>query len=221
MWERGHASTVCRMNQRNRGNNRNQMNYIDEEYYNNEYDVYNMEYSNDSYEGNGYTDDEYDMNEVNYEEENDMYEMNYEGQERYDMYPVPPRRSERNKDRVMNEERDRRTQMLWERNKRTPIEWENQQQKAQNVKRQGFTEEQRRKGQETRKRNNICGNCGQQGHFTNNCTNQKVRLTHKIPNVKEFEPVQGFMESNVPIQWGQYLNENPSARKKLRNGLKY
>jgi hypothetical protein len=51
--------------------------------------------------------------------------------------------------------------------------------------------------------------------------NQKVRLTHKIPNVKEFEPVQGFMESNVPIQWRQYLNENPSARKKLRNGLKY
>jgi hypothetical protein len=71
------------------------------------------------------------------------------------------------------------------------------------------------------KKNNICGNCGQQGHFTNNCTNQKVRLTHKIPNVKEFEPVQGFMESNVPIRWGQYLNENPSARKKLRNGLKY
>jgi hypothetical protein len=200
------------MNPRNGGNNRNQINYMDEEYYNNEYGVYNMEYGNDNYEGNEYTDDEYDMNEVNYEEENDMYEMNYEErQEGYDMYPVPPRRSERNKDKVMNEERNRRTQM----------QWEDQQRKAQNVKRQGFTEEQRRKGQEMRRRNNICGNCGQQGHFSNNCTNQKVRLTHKIPNVKEFEPVQGFMESNVPIRWGQYLNENPSVKKKLRNGLKY
>jgi hypothetical protein len=187
--ERGHASTVCRMNQRNRGNNRNQMNYMNEEYYDNEYGIYNIEYGDNNYENNGYTDDEYDMN---YEKEQDMYEMNYEErQEGYDMYPAPPRRSERNKDKVMNEERNRRTQM----------QWEDQQRKAQNVKRQGFTDEQRRKGQETRKRNNICGNCGQQGHFTNNCTNQKVRLTHKIPNVKEFEPVQGFMESNVPIRW--------------------
>jgi hypothetical protein len=54
--ERGHSLTVCRMSQRNRENNRNQMNYMDEEYYNNGYDVYNMKYGNDNYEGNEYTD---------------------------------------------------------------------------------------------------------------------------------------------------------------------
>jgi hypothetical protein len=156
--EKGHVSTVCRKNQRNRnrGNNGNQMNYLDEEYYdeydnyNTEYnnDIYNMEYGNDSYEENEYIDDGYDMNEVDYEEEHDMYEMNYE--ERNDMYPAPPRRSERNKDRIMNEERNKRTQM----------QWEDRQRKAQNVKRRGFTEEQLKKAQETRRRNNICGNCG-------------------------------------------------------------
>jgi hypothetical protein len=123
--EKGHASTVCWMNPRNRENNRNQVNYLDEEYYNNEYNIYNMEYNNDDYEENRYMNDEY-INDGYIDDECDMYEMSYkEGQERYDMYPVPPRRSERNKDRVMNEERDRRTQMLWERNKRTPMEWKN------------------------------------------------------------------------------------------------
>jgi hypothetical protein len=165
-----------------------------------EYDVYNVEYGNDSYEENEYTDDKHDMYETNYEEK----------QEGYDMYPASPRRSERNKDKVMNEERNRRTQM----------QWEDQQRKAQNVKRQGFTEEQRRRGQEARKRNNICGRCGQEGHFAVHCTYEKVRLNHKIPNVPEFEPVQGLMKSNVPINWEQYLNEHPSAKKKLRNELK-
>jgi hypothetical protein len=109
--ERGYASTVCRMNQRNRENNRNQMNYMNKEYYGNEYDVYNMEYDNDNYEENEYIDDEY-INDEYIDDECDMYEINYEErQEGYDMYPAPPRRSERNKDKVMNEERNRRTQM--------------------------------------------------------------------------------------------------------------
>jgi hypothetical protein len=136
----------------------------------------------------------------------------------------PALRSEkRNRDRIIKEGRNKGIPMQWdgERNRGTSMQWKDQQQETQNVKRRGFTEEQRKKGQETRKRRNICGNCGQQGHFTNHCTNQKVRLTHKILNVKEFESVQGLMESNVPIQWGQYLNENLSVRKKLRNGLKY
>jgi hypothetical protein len=109
--KRGHALTVCRINQRNRGNNRNQINYMDEEYYDNEYNVYNMEYGNDNYEENKYINNEY-MNDEYIDDECNMYEMNYEEkQEEYNMYPAPPRRSERNKDKVINEERNRRTQM--------------------------------------------------------------------------------------------------------------
>jgi hypothetical protein len=146
--ERGHASTVCSMNPRNRGNNRNQVNYMDEEYHNDGYDVYNIEYGNNNYEGNEYTDDEYDMNEMDYEGEHDMYEMNYEKrQEGYDMYPAL-RSEKRNRDRMMKEGRNKGTPMQWdgERNRGTPMQWEDQQQETQNVKRRGFTEEQRRKG---------------------------------------------------------------------------
>jgi hypothetical protein len=53
------------------------------------------------------------------------------------------------------------------------------------------------------------------------CKNQREKLTHKIPNVEEFEPVQEFIDSYIPIKWKQYINERSNIRKKLRNGLKY
>jgi hypothetical protein len=72
------------------------VNYLDEEYYN-EYDIYNMEYNNNNYyEENDYTDNEYNMYEMNYNE--------------YNMYPAVSRRSERNKNKVMRENKDRRMQ---------------------------------------------------------------------------------------------------------------
>jgi hypothetical protein len=135
---------------------------------------------------------------------------NYEDTEENDMYPAPFRKSERNKDKVMNDERTRR------RNE----QWQGQQNKAQG-NRKGFTPEQLQKAKETRRNNNVCGNCGDQGHFANQCVNKKVRLNRKVPNTEEFEPVKGLMNSNVPITWGQYLNERPNVGKKLRNGLKY
>ncbi|CAB4422147.1 unnamed protein product [Rhizophagus irregularis] len=85
----------------------------------------------------------------------------------------------------------------------------------------GFTQEQLQKAKETRRRNNLCQNCGQYGHFATECKNEKVRLNRRVPNIEEFDPVKGFMNSNVPINWGQYLNERPGVGKKLRNGLKY
>jgi hypothetical protein len=181
------------MNRRN-----NQVNYLSEDY-DEEYDAYNMEYS-DYDEYNEYESNEYDVYEM--ENEDDVEEN--------DMYPAPIRRSERNKDKVMNDERDRRRN----------VKWQEQQQRVQG-NRKGFTQEQLQKAKETRRRNNLCQNCGQYGHFTTECKNEKVRLNRRIPNVEEFDPVKGFMNSNVPINWGQYLNERPGVGKKLRNGLKY
>jgi hypothetical protein len=171
---------------------------MDDEEYNNEYNVYNIEHDDYDDEYNEYNNDEYDV-----------YEMDSNDEE-YDLYPAPPRRSDRNKDKVMNDERDRRRNM----------QWQGQQNKAQGNKK-GFTQEQLRKAQETRRNNNMCHNCGQQGHFARECTNEKVKLNRKIPNVEEFEPVKEFINSNVPITWGQYLNEKPNAKKKLRGSLKY
>jgi hypothetical protein len=218
--ERGHTSRICPRNQRGpyRGNNQvnnnqrysnrgpyrgnNQVNYMDEECYDDEYDVYNMEY-NDYNENDGY--DEY--NDDGY----DVYEIdNDEDIEEYDMYPALRKKSERTKDTVMNDERDRRRNM----------QWQGQQNKAQGNKR-GFTPEQMQKAKETRKRNNLCRKCGQHGHFANECTNERVRLNRKLSNVEEFDPVKGLMNSNVSITWEQYLNEKPNVKKKLRNGLKY
>lgn len=73
------------------------MNYMNEKYYNDEYNVCNMKYEDDDIE------DDYE----NYEY--DVYNMNYENkQEKYDMYPALPKRSKRNKDKVANDERDSR-----------------------------------------------------------------------------------------------------------------
>ncbi|RGB22245.1 hypothetical protein C1646_677981 [Rhizophagus diaphanus] len=82
-----------------------------------------------------------------------------------------------------------------------------------------FIIEQRQKEKETRERNNICGNCEQIGHFTKNCSNDRVK--HKEPNVEDFELTNGLMNSNVPITWEQYIKEKPNVAKKLRNRLKY
>lgn len=125
---------------------------------------------------------------------------------------IQTRRSNRNKDTVMNDERERRRN----------VQWQDQQNRAQGLKtKRGFTEEQRRKGQETREKNSICRNCGQTGHFANRCQNDRVKLNRKIPNVGEFEPVSGVMNSKMNITVGQYLNENPSVKKKFRSSLKY
>ncbi|CAB4418772.1 unnamed protein product [Rhizophagus irregularis] len=118
--------------------------------------------------------------------------------EENDMYPAPIRKSERNKDKVMSDERDRRRN----------AKWQEQQQRVQG-NRKGFTQEQLQKAKETRRRNNLCQNCGQYGHFATECKNEKVRLNCRVPNIEEFDPVKGFMNSNVPINWGQYLNERP------------
>ncbi|GBC29379.2 ribonuclease H-like domain-containing protein [Rhizophagus irregularis DAOM 181602=DAOM 197198] len=174
---KGHTSRVCREGQRRSygGNNKgsysqnNQVNYLDEEYYGEGYNVYNMEY-NDEYDGynEGNGDD-------NYNNGFDGYEVNnYEDEERYDMFPVPPRKSERNKDKVMNDERDRRRNAQW------------------------------------------CHNCGQQGHFARECTNEKVKLNRNIPNVGDFDPFEQFVNSSVPINWGQMMNERPEKEEKLQ-----
>jgi hypothetical protein len=160
-----------------------------------------------------------------------MYSETDSSDDEQDMYPAPVRRSERNKEKVANNERERR------RNE----QWANQGQRAQQFnnpvyvqppqndipmeepikkKRKGFTEEQRRKAMETRRNNNECTNCGQRGHYKNECVNEKVRRNNKIPNVGEFDPVKAFYGADVPIKWAQYLNENPSVRKKLKRGLK-
>ncbi|RIA79572.1 hypothetical protein C1645_840385 [Glomus cerebriforme] len=95
----GHMANVCRENQREMNRKNNQVNYMEEEYYNEEYnnegyDVYNMEQDEyDEYEYDEY--DTYEMENKDYVKENDMY-------------PAPIRRSERNKDRVMNDKRERR-----------------------------------------------------------------------------------------------------------------
>ncbi|CAB4419359.1 unnamed protein product [Rhizophagus irregularis] len=189
---RGHTSRICRENQRGMNRRNNQVNYLNEDYdeeYDDDYDEYN----------------EYEDNE------NDVYEMENEDDiEENDMYPAPIRRSERNKDKVMNDERDRRRN----------AKWQEQEQRVQG-NRKGFTQEQLRKAKETRRRNNLCQNCGQHGHFATECKNEKVRLNRRVPNTEEFDPVKGFMNSNVPINWRQYLNERPSAGKRLRNGLRY
>jgi hypothetical protein len=70
-----------------------------------------MEYNNNNYdEENNHTDNEYDMYERNYNEY-DIYEMNYN---EHNMYSALPRRSERNKDKVMRKNRDRRMQEQWQ-----------------------------------------------------------------------------------------------------------
>ncbi|CAB4442344.1 unnamed protein product [Rhizophagus irregularis] len=196
--KQGHTSKICRENQRGMNRRNNQVNYLNEDY-DEEYDAYNIEYS-DYDEYNEYENNEYDVYEM--ENENDVEEN--------DMYPAPIRRSERNKDKVMNDERDRRRD----------VRWQEQQQRVQG-NRKGFTQEQLQKAKETRRRNNLCQNCGQYGHFATECKNEKVRLNRRVPNIEEFDPVKGFMNSNVPINWGQYLNERPGVGKKLRNGLKY
>ncbi|CAB4441111.1 unnamed protein product [Rhizophagus irregularis] len=175
--KQGHTSKICRENQRGMNRRNNQVNYLNEDY-DEEYDAYNIEYD-DYDEYNEYENNEYDVYEM--ENEDDVEEN--------DMYPAPIRRSERNKDKVMNDERDRRRDL--------------------------------QKAKETRRRNNLCQNCGQYGHFATECKNEKVRLNRRVPNIEEFDPVKGFMNSNVPINWGQYLNERPGVGKKLRNGLKY
>ncbi|CAB4433861.1 unnamed protein product [Rhizophagus irregularis] len=194
--KQGHTSKFCRENQRGMNRRNNQVNHLDEDY-DEEYDAYNMGY-----------DDEYDEYENN---EYDAYEMENEDDiEENDIYPALIRRSERNKDKVMNDERDRRRN----------AKWQEQEQRVQG-NRKGFTQEQRQKAQETRRRNSLCQNCGQYGHFTTECKNEKVRLNRRVPNTEEFDPVKGFMNSNVPINWGQYISERPGVGKKLRNGLKY
>ncbi|RIA82237.1 hypothetical protein C1645_788744 [Glomus cerebriforme] len=89
------------------------------------------------------------------------------------------------------------------------------------MERKGFTQEQRQKAQETRKRNNLCQNCSQYGHFTNKCTNEKVRLNHRIPNTEEFDPVKAVMNAPIGITVAQYIKEKPNAAKKIRNSLRY
>ncbi|CAB4442679.1 unnamed protein product [Rhizophagus irregularis] len=196
--KQGHTSKFCRENQRGMNRRNNQVNHLDEDY-DEEYDAYNIGY--DDYD----EDNEYENNEY------DAYEMeNGDDIEENDMYPAPIRRSERNKDKVMNDERDRRRN----------AKWQEQEQRVQGNRR-GFTQEQRQKAQETRRRNSLCQNCGQYGHFTTECKNEKVRLNRRVPNTEEFDPVKGFMNSNVPINWGQYISERPGVGKKLRNGLKY
>ncbi|CAB4402456.1 unnamed protein product [Rhizophagus irregularis] len=196
--KQGHTSKICRENQRGMNRKNNQVNYLNEDY-DEEYDAYNMEYS-DYDEYNEYENNEYDAYEM--ENEDDIEEN--------DMYPAPIRKSERNKDKVMNDERDRRRN----------AKWQEQQQRVQGD-RKGFTQEQLQKAKETRRRNNLCQNCGQYGHFTTECKNEKVRLNRRVPNTEEFDPVKGFMNSNVLINWGQYIKERPGVGKKLRNELKY
>ncbi|CAB4492729.1 unnamed protein product [Rhizophagus irregularis] len=175
--KQGHTSKICRENQRGMNRRNNQVNYLNEDY-DEEYDAYNIEY--DGYdEYNEYENSEYDVYEM--ENESDVEEN--------DMYPAPIRRSERNKDKVMNDERDRRRNL--------------------------------QKAKETKRRNNLCQNCGQYGHFATECKNEKVRLNRRVPNIKGFGPVKGFINSNVPISWEQYLNKRPGVGKKLGNGLKY
>ncbi|CAB4412355.1 unnamed protein product [Rhizophagus irregularis] len=191
--KQGHTSRTCRENQRGMNRRNNQVNHLDEDY-DEEYDAYNMGY--DDYD----EDNEYENNE------HDAYEMeNGEDIEENDMYPAPIRRSERNKDKVMNDERDRRRN----------AKWQEQEQRVQG-NRKGFTQEQRQKAQETRRRNSLCQNCGQYGHFTTECKNEKVRLNRRVPNTEEFDPVKGFMNSNVPINWGQYISERPSKPQATR-----
>ncbi|RIA91018.1 hypothetical protein C1645_737418 [Glomus cerebriforme] len=98
--KKGHTSKICRENQQGINRRNNQVNYLDEEYYDKEYDVYNMEQDEyDKYEYDKY--DAYEIENEDYIEENDMY-------------PVPTRKSEKNKNRVINDERERRRNVQWQ-----------------------------------------------------------------------------------------------------------
>ncbi|EXX57455.1 hypothetical protein RirG_207010 [Rhizophagus irregularis DAOM 197198w] len=100
--KQGHTLKICRENQRGMNRRNNQVNYLNEDY-DEEYDAYNIEY--DGYdEYNEYENSEYDVYEM--ENESDVEEN--------DMYPAPIRRSERNKDKVMNDERNRRRNVQWQ-----------------------------------------------------------------------------------------------------------
>ncbi|PKK64645.1 hypothetical protein RhiirC2_787225 [Rhizophagus irregularis] len=92
------------------------------------------------------------------EDSDDDEQYMYQGFAR-NLNPVPVRRSERNKNRVANNERDRRRNEQW--------------------------------------------------------ANQ-VKRNNKIPNVEEFNPVNAFLNANVPINWTQYINEKQNVKKKLK-----
>ncbi|RIA81355.1 hypothetical protein C1645_837135 [Glomus cerebriforme] len=164
-----HTSKICRENQRGMNRRNNQVNYLNEEYYDKEYDVYNIKQNKyDEY-------DEYEYDEYKtYKIENEDYI------EENNMYPVPTRRTQ--------------------------------------TRRKGFTPKQLQKAKEIRRRNNLCQNCGQSGHFHKECTNEKVRINRRVPNTEKFDPVKEIMNAPVPMTWGQYIREKPNVARKLRNG---
>src|SRR6185369_9361430 len=93
--KRGHTSKVCYQNQNKQGNynnqakGNNQMNYLEEESDDEQY-VYQVEQVND-----------------------EMYSETDSSDDEQDMYPAPVRRSERNKEKVANNERERRRNEQW------------------------------------------------------------------------------------------------------------
>ncbi|RIA92393.1 hypothetical protein C1645_820730 [Glomus cerebriforme] len=103
------------------------------------------------------------LDEEDYEQRYNMYNMEYEDSEydEYDKYKYDEYDAYEMEDEGYVEENDMYSALL--------------RRSERNKDKRRFIPEQLQKAKETRRRNNLCQNCDQHGHFTNECTNEKKR----------------------------------------------
>ena len=87
-----------------------------------------------------------------------------------------------------------------------------------------FTAESRQKAQETRRRNNVCGKCGERGHFIHECTNERIEGFHKSNKfqrgVDPYDILEDMKNTRSNATFGQIYNNSKEQRKKVHEGFR-